>query len=204
MRISRKQVNEGHFDALVDSGLLSGTSMSLRNQARAALKLTGIITFALLCIGYAHSQRPHKVHHPKRVEREEVQQIEGQWRQAMLTDDVAAMDKLLADDYLGVTATGDMVTKMQQLDRMRNRQIMFTKLDMTDVKFKLVGQIAIVTALSQIEAVVDGRTIDGAFRNTRIYQRLSTGVWKITNFETTRVLPGVRSVQTASSGSGKS
>jgi ketosteroid isomerase-like protein len=204
MQVLARRENKGHFDVPVDSGLPSGTSMLLRDQIRTSLRLTGVFVFALACVGYAHSQHSHKVHHPKRVEREEVQEIDGQWRQAMLSGDVPAMDKLLADDYLGVTAAGDMITKMQQLDRMRNRQIVFTKLDMSDVKFKLVGQIAIVTALSQVEAVADGRRIDGAFRNTRIYQRLAGGAWKITNFETTRVLPRVRQAQTLEAGPGKS
>jgi ketosteroid isomerase-like protein len=197
MRVFCKQEREGRFDAQAESGLLSGTPMSARERVRAASRLAGVLTCLFLLLASAQSQRPYKAHPPKRVERVQVQQLEEQWRQAMLTDDVPSMDKLLSDDYLGVTASGDMVTKMQQLERMRNRQIVFTKLDLSEMKFKLIGQIAIVTSLSQIEAVVDGKTIDGQFRNTRIYQRLSSGAWKITSFEATRVAPGFRPAQAA-------
>jgi ketosteroid isomerase-like protein len=141
------------------------------------------------CCGIAQAQQVH--HHPphKRLEKEQIEQLEAQWKQAMLDDDVTAMDKLLSEDYLGVTAGGDLVTKSQQLDRMRNRKIVVTKLDTTEIKFKLIGQIAIVTSLAQIAAVADGKTITGQYRYTRVYQRLPSGSWKITSFETTRV-PG--------------
>ena len=61
------------------------------------------------------------------------------------------MDKLLSDDYLGITATGEVLTKTQQLDRMRDRKFVLTKLDISETKIKLVGNIAIVTCLAQVE-----------------------------------------------------
>jgi ketosteroid isomerase-like protein len=191
------------FDAPSHSGLLSGTAMSLRDRVRLLLSLTGVLASVFLLLGIGHSQRPHKTHHVKRMERKQVEQLEEQWRQAMLSDDVSSMDKLLSDDYLGVTAGGDMVTKMQQLDRMRKRQITVTKLDTSDLKFKLIGQIAIVTSLAHVGAVADGKSIDGEFRMTRIYQRLASGAWKITSFESTKVSPRFGQTQTASSVPGK-
>jgi ketosteroid isomerase-like protein len=148
--------------------------------------LAVLSVFVLLC-GVMQAKQGHKPRYPKRMEKEQIEQLEGRWQQAMLTDDVTAMDKLLSEDYLGVTAGGDLVTKNQQLDRMRNRQVVVTKLDTSEIKLKLIGQIAIVTSLAQIEAVADGRVVSGMYRYTRIYQRLPTGIWKITSFETTRV-----------------
>jgi len=139
--------------------------------------------------GMLQAQQGHRHHPAKRMEKEQIEQLEGQWKQAMLDDDVTAMDKLLSDDYLGVTAGGDLVTKTQQIDRMRNRKVTVTKLDTSEIKFKLIGQIAIVTSLAQIEAESDGKTINGQYRYTRVYQRLPNGTWKITSFEATRV-PG--------------
>jgi ketosteroid isomerase-like protein len=168
--------------------------MSLRSQKRRLAVLSALVLLCganlLGCTAMQAQKQAHRLHHPKRLEKEEIEQLEGQWQQAMLSDDVSAMDKLLSDDYLGVTAGGDLVTKNQQLDRMRNRQVMVTKLDTTEVKFKLIGQIAIVTSLAEIEAVADGKTVTGAYRYTRVYQRLPSGTWKITSFEATRIPTG--------------
>jgi ketosteroid isomerase-like protein len=152
-------------------------------------RLAALLAVWALCCGLLPAQHVHRHGPPKRMEKEQIEQLEAQWKQAMLTDDVTAMDKLLSEDYLGVTAAGDLVTKSQQLDRMRSRKVSVTKLDTTEIKFKLIGQIGIVTSLAQIEAESDGRTITGQYRYTRIYQRLPSGSWKITSFEATRV-PG--------------
>ena len=103
--------------------------------------------------------------------------------------DVAVMDKLLADDYIGISMTGQVNTKTQQLDRMRLHKIALTKLDLGDRQVKLIGSIAIVTSRAEVEGTNDGAPIKGTFRYTRVYQRLPSGGWKITSFEATRV-PG--------------
>ena len=129
-------------------------------------------------------------HERKHREREQVAALEMVWRQAQLANDVTAMDKLLSDDYLGITANGEVVTKNQQLEHMRQRQLVINKLEMSDLKIKLIGQIAIVTSLARIVGSLDGDALNGNFRYTRVYQRLPSGVWKITNFEATRARGG--------------
>ena len=131
------------------------------------------------------------VPHPKRKEeyKQQVEQLEEAWRTAQLNDDVAAMDKLLSDDYVGITMTGQVVTKMQQLDRMRNRQLVLSKIVLDDVKVKLIGTTAIVTSLADVDGTSEGQPMHGTYRYTRIYSRLPSGTWKITNFEATRVGP---------------
>jgi len=118
-----------------------------------------------------------------------VEKLEDVWRQAQLNGDAATMDKLLSEDYVGISMNGQVVTKMQQLDRMRNRQIVLTKIDLDDVKVKLIGTTAIVTSRAEIEGTNDGISVLGTYRYTRIYSRLPSGEWKITNFEATRVGP---------------
>jgi ketosteroid isomerase-like protein len=126
-------------------------------------------------------------HEPKRAERDQIEALEEQFRKAQLDGDVATMDKLLSDDYLGINANGELATKTQQLDHMRNRTLMLTQLDPSDVKIKLIGSTAIVTSLVQVEGVLDGTALRGRYRYTRIYQRLPNGAWKVTNFEITRI-----------------
>lgn len=122
----------------------------------------------------------------KHVERSQIEALEKQWQQAVLAGDVAGMDKLLSEDYLGIEANGEVVTKAQQLDHMRSGKLAIAQLQVSDVKIKLIGQIAIVTSLAQVTGTIDGDHLQGAFRYTRVYQRLASGSWKVTNFEVTR------------------
>ncbi len=128
-------------------------------------------------------------HERKRTERAEILTLEGRWRQAQLGEDISAMDKLLSDQFLGITASGQVVTKLQQLDRMRTRSLNITRMELVDTKIKISGNLAVVTSLANIEGVADGSPLHGAFRYTRVYQRVPGDGWKITNFEATRVHP---------------
>jgi ketosteroid isomerase-like protein len=121
------------------------------------------------------------------VEREQIESMEKQFQTAQRAGDTAVMDKLLSDDYLGINASGVVVTKTQQLDHMHNRKLVIDSLQTSDLKIKLIGQIAIVTCLAEIDGTSEGKPLHGKFRYTRIYQHLQDGSWKITSFEATRL-----------------
>jgi ketosteroid isomerase-like protein len=158
------------------------------------LSASRILTAAvLLGVAACIPLQAFAVHHerPKRATKETVEALEKQWRQAQLSGDVVAMDRLLSDDFVGITASGQVTTKMQQLARIRDRDIVLTQLDFSDVKVKLIGLIvAVVTSRAEIKGTSDGVPISGTFRYTRVYQRVASGVWKITSFESTRVPEG--------------
>jgi ketosteroid isomerase-like protein len=126
--------------------------------------------------------RPHK------EARQQIEELEQQWRVATLAADVPAMDRLLSEDYVGISWNGQLNTKAMQLDRTRNRSFALTRLDLSDEKVKLVGRsVAVVTARAEVAGTSEGTDMKGTFRYTRVYQRLASGAWKITNFEATRV-----------------
>jgi ketosteroid isomerase-like protein len=115
----------------------------------------------------------------------EVESLEEHWRIVQLNNDVAEMDRLLSDDYIGITMNGQVVTKAQLLARMRTRQLTVKQIELNDVKVKLIGSTAIVTSEARVDGSSEGVPVRGMFRYTRIYTRLPNGVWKITNFEAT-------------------
>ena len=157
-----------------------------RRRSIAAL-LTPVCAALCLVLLFASAQANDTHHLRKRDFKHEVEDLEQQWRVAQLNGDVSAMDRLLSDDYVGITMTGQVNTKAQQLDRLRTRSLVITRIDLSDVKVKLVGSVAIVTCLASVEGSNEGVSMTGVYRYTRVYQRLPTGVWKITNFEATRV-----------------
>lgn len=145
-----------------------------------------LTVFAILLVSTALAQKHHpQQHERKRTEREQIVALEHDWQEAALNEDIPAMDKLLSEDYLGITATGEVVTKTQQLDHMRTRRFSITSLHTSELKIKLVGNIAIVTSFAEVEGTSDGEPLKGAYRYTRVYQRVASGIWKITSFEVT-------------------
>jgi ketosteroid isomerase-like protein len=151
------------------------------------MRMLLVVTAALLvaALPLASAQDRERREH-KRVERAQIVALEHEWQRATLAHDIPAMDKLLSEDYLGITASGEVLTKTQELDRMRDHKLVLTKLDISETKIKLVGNIAIVTCLAQVEGTSDDGPLHGAYRYTRVYQRVSGVIWRVTSFEVTR------------------
>jgi ketosteroid isomerase-like protein len=149
-----------------------------------AFLLTGVGMGTQTLFAQAPERSPHL---QKRAERETIEALEKQFQKAQLDGDIATMDKLLSDDYLGISANGELSTKTQQLDHMRSRSLVISQMDTTDQKIKLIGPTAIVNSEVQVEGSLDGSPLRGRFRYTRVYQRLPGGIWKVTSFEATRI-----------------
>jgi ketosteroid isomerase-like protein len=148
------------------------------------LALAAVSTFALPI----HAAAPHPKRHDQY--KHQVEKLEDAWRTAQINGDVDAMDKMLSDDYVGITMTGQVVTKSQQLERMRKRSLVLTKIDFTEVKIKIIDTTAaIVNCLTEVEGTNEGEPMHATFRSTRVYSRTPAGTWTITNFEATRVGP---------------
>ncbi len=163
-----------------------------RRVAARRLAVVALLGLGLCGKGRVHAQgHPHKEH--KRDERHEIEAAESKWRTAQLAGDVATLDSLLADDYFGVSVGGQLNDKMQQLERIKSRTFVLTRLDLSEVRIKLVGsRVAVVTSLAQVEGTNEGNSIKGTYRYLRVYKRYPDGSWKITNFEVTRVPEGGR------------
>jgi ketosteroid isomerase-like protein len=160
------------------------------NSTRRLQHSLGLVALLAMTVLVWHGRADAQ--HPKRHDqyKHQVEKLEDVWRAAELSGDVAAMDELLSDDYVGITMSGQVVTKMQQLDRMRNRQLVLTKIVLDDMKVKLIGTTAIVQSLADVDGTNDGDPMHGTYRYMRVYSRSPSGTWKITNFEATRVGPG--------------
>ncbi len=162
------------------SGLRSFVKSARRGQA-------AVVAIATMLAGAAmtHAQHSHPRH--KNDPKSQVERLEEVWRTAQLNDDVDAMDRLLSDDYIGITMNGQVVTKAQQLERMRSRNLVLSKVDLQDMKVKLTGPTAVVTGKAEVEGTDEGQAIHGTYRYMRVYMRTPAGAWKVTNLEVTRV-----------------
>lgn len=165
------------------------TQRAKKNRLKRYLRPGGALlaAFLIAAVAAAAVRVDTPRHKRNTLFKEQVEQLEQAWRTAQLAGDVAEMDKLLAEDYVGITMTGQVVTKMQQLERMKTRQMVLTRIDLDDMKVKLIGTTAIVTSLASIDGTNEGASVHGTYRYTRVYTRLLNGTWKITNFEATRV-----------------
>jgi ketosteroid isomerase-like protein len=123
----------------------------------------------------------------KHESRHEIDQLEETWREALLKSNTAAMQNLLADDYLAITASGTLQTKDQTLASLRSGRMHLTTLEISDRKVRFYGTTALVTSLAAVQGTTEDGELSGSYRYTRVYVRNAQGAWKIVSFEASRI-----------------
>lgn len=157
------------------------------------LSLLLLVSLGLACVPQtARAAKPHG----KLNAKQQIEALEEQWRAVTIAGDAAGLDRLLSEDYIGISWTGQVNTKVMQVERLRNRTVVVSQLEMQDVKIKLVDSVAIVTGRTQVVANNEGTALDGSYAYTRVWHRGSSGNWKITSFEATK-LPSAKRTSNA-------
>jgi ketosteroid isomerase-like protein len=128
-------------------------------------------------------------HRDNAGQHKQIENLEQDWRRALLDSNVPAMDHLLADDYLGVTANGTLETKADLLAMRRAGTIHISGLNLSDLKVRVYGDTAVVTSRAELAGTNGGTDISGYYRYTRVYNRRN-GEWRIVSFEASRMADG--------------
>jgi ketosteroid isomerase-like protein len=144
-------------------------------------RLSLVLMFACGSASQALAVFPHHENAHK-----EIEGLELDWRQAQLTNNVSAVDRLLAEDYLGISSNGTLETKADELARRRSGSLHITHLDLSDIKVRIYGDTAVVTSRADLVGKNGDRDISGRYRYTRVYSNRD-GQWRIVSFEASRV-----------------
>lgn len=155
-------------------------TLCVRMQCVAALLLLTIAAgVAQPSSGMPRAQR-HESRH-------EIDQLELTWRDAIIHRNAAAMESLLADDYIAITSNGTLQSKEQTLSSLRTGTLHLSSIDFSDRKVRFYGQTALVTSRAEVAGTGTDGDISGSYRYTRVYVRDDHGVWKIVSFEVSRI-----------------
>ena len=118
----------------------------------------------------------------------QIKTLHEQSRQAALKGDAGFLEKYLTDDYLGIGDDGRPITKDQNLQMLKSGAIKYEAIDERDVKVRVYGDTAIVSALASVKLTVDGKSIRGDHRATFVWVK-QEGNWKEASFQATRIAP---------------
>jgi ketosteroid isomerase-like protein len=164
---------------------LASTDPPIRMNRRRALAAM-LLSMVLIAVWtpFLHAGMPGAQKHERR---HEIDQLEEVWRTAVLSGNSAALEPLLADDYMAITASGTLQTKDQALANLRSGRTHVKSLNISDRKVRFYGTTAVVTALAEVQGINADGDFTGSFRYTRFYVRNAQGVWKIVSFEASKI-----------------
>src|SRR5580692_1345845 len=141
---------------------------------------------ALLVFGVALPMKamPRGERHEVRLK---IDRLEDHWRDAILNRNVAAMETLLASDYMAITPNGTLQSKEETLANMRSGALQIKSIEISDRKVRFYGATALVTSRAEVSGTTPEGELTGSYRYTRVYVRDGSGVWRIVSFEASRI-----------------
>ena len=108
----------------------------------------------------------------------EVERVERELVAAISRTDLATYDRIVADDYVAYTVTGDESAKPEIMASYRAGTRQYQALAISDVKVRVFGEVAILSARTSGTRIEEGKTpVPNIVRYFRVYARRS-GVWR--------------------------
>ena len=99
---------------------------------------------------------------------------------------VPIFDKYLADDFVRIPPSGAIYTKADMLDGWKTGKIKVQSAELSDLKIRVYGNTAVVTAISTAKSNVLGEAMSGQSRYTRVLVKRG-GTWKCVLYQNTTI-----------------
>ena len=113
-------------------------------------------------------------------------QLERDWEQANAKNDAAALERILAPEFVSTDSDGRVTTRAQNLARRKSGVVKYSAFTQDDYKVQVMGDTAIVTGRITMKAVRDGKDISGQERFTDTFVRRG-GQWQAVATHSSRV-----------------
>jgi ketosteroid isomerase-like protein len=112
-----------------------------------------------------------------RDDKAEVARLDTEYQLAVKHNDEPTMARILADDMVLITGSGQVVPRSHFLDEARSKRVIYEKQDEITQVVRVWGDTAVVTALLWLKGTDDGKPFDRKVWFSNTYARTSAG-WK--------------------------
>jgi ketosteroid isomerase-like protein len=152
-----------------------------------SIKLTAAIVVLCLAPLTGTAQPAGKKSSDRRQTKKLILQLERQGRDATLNNDLAANDRLLADNWMNINPDGSVTTKAQLMELLKTGSFKISTIENDEVLVRTYGDTAVVTGRSTTtRAGQDNAIISRQVRFTRVYARTRAG-WRVVSAQNTLI-----------------
>ena len=113
-------------------------------------------------------------------------QLERDWEQANAKNDTAALERILAPEFVSTDSDGRLVTRAEMFARRKSGAVKFTEFTQDDYKVHVVGDTAVVPGRSTLKGIRDGKNLSGRERWTDVFVRRN-GSWQAVASHSSRI-----------------
>lgn len=133
-----------------------------------------LAVFAISAMGAALAVNAQSQQSNHNSDKEILANLDTEYQAAVKVNDVATMDRLLADDFTLVTGSGKVYSKKDLLDEARSGRITYEHQEDTDKTVRIWGNTAVVTAKLWEKGTEDGKPFDHTAWFSDTYVRTPT------------------------------
>ncbi len=109
---------------------------------------------------------------------QEVAQLVDTWATAELQRDTAFLEKILADDFVGVGPLGFLLTKQEWLARHQTGDLKYDVHTLDEARVRVYNEAAILIGRLTQEATYRGNPVNAQLRTTLVFVR-QHGQWQL-------------------------
>lgn len=152
-------------------------------------KLAGAVLMLLACAGIAFAQKasaPAALHAESASVSQTLQRMERDWLQAEKDADVAKLDEIIADDWVGIGIDGEHETKQQFLASVKSGASKMDTFEVGPMSVKSFGYIAVVQGGDTEKSVTKGKDSSGKYAWMDVFVKRQ-GKWVAVRSQTAMV-----------------
>ena len=145
------------------------------------------VTITLLSFAFGQSASQHDSQDGKGEQ--EVRQMIEKYRSALLQRDIPALEKIWADDYVFVNASGDVLTKAQRLANAKSGATTLDSIKKEEsITVRVYQNSAVATSRVTIKGRYSGQPTSGQYRSTHVWVKGPAG-WQLVSNQLTALAP---------------
>lgn len=137
-----------------------------------------IVVLTLTAASIALGQKQSARRDPRRSVEQVIRQLDRERIQAQISADRVALDRIYADDFIGVGPSGTVRTKPQVISDFTSGHLKFQSITTDEVQVRVYGNTAVETGRSTMIGQDKGKAVPRDNRFTRVWVKRK-GRWRI-------------------------
>src|SRR5437660_3117472 len=136
--------------------------------------ITLYIALTVTCISFAFGEDQREA-----TNEQEVRQMIQKYRSALLQRDIATLEKIWADDYVFVNASGEVRTKAQRLSNLKSGATSLDSINEEEnITVRVYQNSAVAMSRVTIKGKYSGQPTGGQYRSTHVWVKGPEG-WQL-------------------------
>lgn len=135
-----------------------------------------VVAFSVAAI--ASAQQQGAISDSSRIIEQVIRKLDDERIQAQIHADAAALQRIYADDFIGVGPSGTVRTKPQVISDFTSGTLRFQSITTDDVRVRVYGNAAVETGRSTMDGQDKGKTVPHDTRFTRVWIK-QQGRWRL-------------------------